>query len=198
MGDVPVYVDGQNYKVSASMDIMGITSTTAYTMIGKDLYYSMSFGGDDALSGLLPTTKLKVTLPDDKIDFAIENFFNSFKFDEKTFENATLEEIDGGYKIILADSITAEMQEDEQFFRDYIEEDVTVTVSDAKCYVIIKDGKYSSMYLDFNYTMDYGTAVYNFNYNITDTYDYTKTFTIVAPSDASEYVEATLDDLLEQ
>lgn len=187
--EIPVTIDGNNMAMDMSMDLMGQTISTKFTLVDKSVFMNVSAAG--------MSVKQKATLNDEQIKEFIGENGAEMPVDYTQFANLAAEKKDGK-TVITCTGIT---DEGKKAINDEMASSLeslggTATLGDLSYVITLKDGKYESMNLTCSYTATVMDESITVSMTMGATYSYDNVAAVAAPSDAADYTEVSFDDIM--
>lgn len=188
--------DGNNAEVSYGMEIEydGIVVAVNMEMISVgNTVYILS---EQSVDGEKETVKMKATATEEQREELFgQTGSAATEITDSDFEKVEMKKVDGVYVITCTDIKEESVDKLNSVLDSSAGASSSVSVSNAKLTFEIKDGKYQKATITCDYVMDIDGEKITLGASIDMKYTY-EDFDITAPSDAKDYQEIDIDDML--
>ena len=187
--EIPVTVDGENISTNMSVGAMGFSVSAKVIVVDMVAYLDISMLGRQL--------KMKATLDEEAYNELMSESNAEMIINPEDFESLDVETKDGKKYIACAEISDEALAE----LNDMMEQALKsvngkATVKDIVYSVTLNDGKYESMDMTCFYSVTVSDKACDVTFKLSADFAYDNIEEVVAPSDASEYQEADLDNFL--
>lgn len=196
--EMTLTVDGENLEMSYGMEMDYDSFVVSIDMNMISVDGTIYIANTQAYDGEEETMKMKASVTEDQLEELLGQVGGSTTdITAADFETITMEKVEGVYVITCTDLKAESAAKLNGVFANVAPDTDAVTVSNASVVFEVKDGKYQKATVSCDYSIDIGLGTpVTVGASIAMTYSY-EDATVTAPSDAADYEEFDISDILE-
>lgn len=187
--EIPTVIDGNNFAMNMSMDIMGLSMAIDAVIVDMVMYYDIEMFGE--------SVKMKATMTEEQYQSFIEDNNAQLLLMPDDFSEMTVESKDGKKYITCSGLSEDGIKELNDLVAEQIDSfNATADISEVAYTITLSNGKYESIDLHCVYAVTVYGETTTVTFDADMEYSYDNIAPITVPENADEYEEVDPSEIL--